>query len=493
MLLPIVAMTVMLVVGCTGELLGDKLPIEHSEVMLSLTTRAGEDINASENESVVKTLRLMIFNSEGIQIKNAFYGETSLEGLNTKGGTFTATARLQRDLGQIKVCLIANEPDSWKLGRTDSKVSYAVLSNLTIHYSRDFDFIDNNGNSDDLNLYISPTDHFLMYAETTFYFTAGNTMVAGVLPLYRTAAKVTLTLAYDRLQGVDYDNGEDFVVKSAFIQNQPIYSHLLAGAYENDEFFPAAGKPLVYDLETKVTHPVTFYIPEYYLSAEAFGSELNTFIELLGEYTTAGGLKVPIVYKIPLGEGAQKIVSDGDYIPTIDDYSVVRNHHYAVNGRITKLGKKEGVQAKISILPWKAGADIEVDTHAPYLNVSEIALKQTILAVDRNVSNKVFFWSNQPHEQIALGAVATTFYDQNGLKIDIYALPAMYHPLISVEMIRYAASDSPNSVENNGHIAVNVQLPAVIGWSKFIVAFYVKAGNLKRHITITYSTPISSL
>lgn len=482
-------MAAMLVVGCTGELSTDELPAEHSGVMLSLTTRAGENINSSGNESVVKTLRLMIFNSEGIQIKNAYYGETSLEGLKTAVGTFTVATRLPRDLGQIKVCLIANEPDSWDLGSTTNKVSYTALSNLTIHYSRDFDFIGNNGNNDDLNLYLPPANYFLMVAETTLRFTAGDTAVAGVLPLYRTVAKVTLALAYDKVQGVDYDNGETFVLKSAFIQNQPIYSHLLAKAYSNDEFFPTAGKPLVYDADTKSTRPVMFYLPEHYLSAEAFESNLNTFIELLGEYTTTGGLKIPIIYRIPLGEGAQKIVTGNGYTPVIDDYSVVRNHHYVVNGRITKLGEKEGIQAKVSILPWKDGGEIEIEDRAPYLNVSEIALERTALAAGQEVSDKLFFWSNQPQEQIVHKVVATTFYDRDGLETDIFALPPMYHPLIEVEMIKYAASgSSTNFFENNGHIAVNVQLPAIIGWSKLIVTFYVKAGSLKRQIMITYTT-----
>lgn len=481
-LLQVPVLLMILVAGCTKEQITDELPTEYNSVMLSLTTRAGENTLSSENERTIRALRLMIFNSEGVQVKNSYYEGASLNGLKKEIGTFSLTERLPRDLGQIKVCLIANEPSSWNLGRNSNKVSYVILSNLAIDYNHDFNFINNNGNSDDLNLYLSPDDCFLMYAETSINFVAGDVSIAETLPLIRTAAKVTLTLGYDNLLDVDYNNGEDFVLKNASISNQPVYSYLFANAYNNDQFFSTAPKILEYNPETKATRPITFYIPEYYLSAETFAADLITCIEVQGEYTTRG-IKIPVVYKIPLGDRVQKIFADNNYTPVIGDYSISRNHHYVVDGRITKLGEKDGMQAKISIAPWIDGGSVEVESSAPYLNVSEIALQRTVSLVKTDISDKIFFWSNQPQSQIMLEPFTATYYDTDGKKIEISQDSS---PQIDAEIIKYSEANGSNFFENNGYVTINVKLPSSITWAKLIVTFYIKAGSLKRQITITY-------
>ncbi len=476
------------IVGCTREMSQDEPFTGNDNIMLSLSTRTGDIDTGSGNENIIKTLRLMVFNSSGIQIANSFYEETLLEELkNSDGKTFTLTERLPHNLGQIKVCLIANEPQSWDLGSMVSKISYTILCNLTIHYFREFDFISNNGNMNDLNLHISPNDYFLMYTETAVNFIAGNVSIAEVLPLKRTVAKVTLTLGHDRLNDVDYDNGEDFTLKSVSIQNQPIYSHLFAAEYNNDEFFSTAYQSLEYNPNTKITQPVTFYIPEYYLSAVAFKNNLFSYIEVLGEYTT-GGIKTPIIYKIPLGEEVQKIYTETNYTPSINDYNVVRNHHYVVNGRITRLGEKDGLQVRISIIPWTNGDNIDINTPSPYLNVSEIALDKNISLTVPDISDKIFFWTNQPQDQITLIPGTITYYDMDGLPMDVSSLPEESRPIIDMDIIKYSVSGNGNNFfENNGHIAVNVHLPVTIAWKKLVLAFHVKAGNLKRSITITYT------
>lgn len=478
----------MLVVGCTKEPLTDELPSENNSVMLSLSTRASEKNVGSGNESTIQTLRMMIFNSGGVQIANSYYEGVSLEGLKGDGGIYTVTERLPRDLGQIKVCLIANEPSSWDLGRTTNKVSYTVLSNLTIRYDRDFDFIGNNGNNDDLNLHISPDDYFLMYVETAVRFVAGDVSLTEVLPLKRTVAKVSLTLRYDRLLDVDYDSGEDFALKSVSIQNQPIYSYFFTKMYDDDALFSTAYQSLEYDPINKATRTVVFYIPEYYLSAETFNTGLFTYIEVLGELT-AGGVKTSVVYKIPLGEGVQKVYADNSYVPTISDYTIVRNHHYVVDGRITKLGEKEGIQAKISIAPWLDGGKVDVEDGAPYLNVSDIALNQTVYSSVPDVSDKVFFWSNQPQSLITLTPTNTVYYDSSGLEVDVSGFPADKLPLIDANMIKYSTEiNGSNFFENNGHVVIDVKLPSDIRWNKLVVTFQILAGNLKRQVTLTYIT-----
>lgn len=489
MLQVILVMMVLCITGCTNEFLSDEQLAGREKVILSLTTRADNTTTGSGNETVVNTLRLMIFNSSGAQIANSYYDKTLLDELRSSDGkTFTLTERLPRDAGQIKICLIANEPLNWNLGRTAGQLSYNVLTNMTVHYLNDFDFINNNGNVDDLNLYISPTDYFLMYAETAVNFVAGDMSIADVLPLKRTAAKVTLTLGYDGLTDVDYDNGEDFEVKSVSIQNQPIYSHLFAAAYDNDECFSTAYQSLEYDKVTKVTQPVVFYIPEYYLSSEAYSSNLFTYIEVLGEYTS-GGVKMPITYKIPLGDGVQKIYTESNYTPSIGDYSVVRNHHYVVNARITKLGEKDGLQAQISIIPWADGGNVDVDASAPYLNVSDITQERTVFSAVPDINDKIFFWTNQPQSLIVLTPVTATYYDAGGSTMDISGLAQEFLPVIDVNMIKYSIPVNGNNFfENNGHVDVNVHLPATVVWSKLVLSFQVKAGNLKRLITITYRT-----
>lgn len=476
------------VVGCTNELLTDELPSNTNSVILSLNTRADLNNAGSGNESVIKTLRLMVFNSVGVQVANSYYEGTSLDDLKGDGGIYTVTERLPRDLGQVKVCLIANEPISWDLGRTANKVTYTVLNNLTIRYDRDYDFINNNGNSDDLNLYISPDDYFLMYAETAVNFVAGDVSLAEVLALKRTVSKVTLTLRYDRLLDVDYDNGEDFVLKSVSIQNQPVFSNFFAKVYNNDEYLSTAYQPLVYDPVDKITKAVVFYIPEYYLSAGAFNTKLFTYIEVLGEYI-AGNTKVPVLYKIPLGEGVQKIYMDDSYSPTINDYSIVRNHHYVVDGRVTKLGEKEGIQAKISIAPWVDGGKVDVEDGAPYLNVSDITLEQTVYSSVPDVSNSIFYWSNQPQNLIMLTPVKTVFYDSNGLEVNISGYPVEYLPQLDVSLVKYSlVVNSDGFFENNGHVTIHVKFPSDILWKKLMVTFHIQAGNLKRQVTITYIT-----
>lgn len=484
----LVVIIVMSVVGCTKELLTDELPSEYNGVMLSLFTRANERNAGSGNESTIKTLRLMVFNSGGVQIANSYYEGASLEGLKGDGEIYTVTERLPRDLGQVKVCLIANEPSSWDLGRTINKVSYTVLNNLTIRYDRDFDFIGNNSNNDDLNLHISPDDYFLMYVETAVSFVAGDVSLTEVLPLKRTVAKVSLTLSYDRLLDVDYDNGEDFALKSVSIQNQPIYSYFFGRMYDGDALFSTAYQSLEYDPTNKATRTVAFYIPEYYLSAESFNTRLYTYIEVLGEYTT-GGVRIPVVYKIPLGEGVQKMYTDGSYVPIISDYSIVRNHHYIVDGKVTKLGEKEGFQAKISIAPWVDGGNVDVDDSAPYLNVSDIVLNQTVYSSVPDVSNKIFFWSNQPQNLITITPVNTVYYDSGGLEVNVSGFPADLLPLISVNLIKYSTEiNGSNFFENNGHVIIDVKLPSYIMWNKLVVTFQIQAGNLKRHVTLTYIT-----
>lgn len=487
---PVLLMSSLWIIGCTAEFLQEDKPVtERDNAVLSLSTRIGDITAGSGNENIVKTLRLMVFNSAGAQIANTYYEETLLEELkNGDGKTFTLTQRLPRDLGQINVCLIANEPQSWDLGRTTDKVSYIVLQNLTIHYLQNFDFINNNGNVDDLNLYVSPDDYFLMYVETATNFIAGNMSITDVLQLKRTAAKVTLVLGYDRLSDVNYDNGEDFELKSVSIQNQPLYSFLFGATYDSDEFFSSAYQVLVYKQDTKVTEPVSFYIPEHYLSENAFNSNLKTYIEVLGEYTT-GGIKVPVIYKIPLGEGVQKIYTMPNYTPSIEDYTIVRNHHYTVNGKITRLGEKDGLQAQISILPWVDGGNIEVDTPAPYLNVSDIALKRTISSAEPDISDKIFFWTNQPQDQLTFTPATVTYYEADGLPLDLSGLSPELLPLVGMDMVKYSVSGNPgNFFENNGHVTVNVHLPQTILWRKLVLTFHVKAGNLKRLIRITYHT-----
>lgn len=481
---------VVLVVGCTKELLTDELPSEHNSVMLSVSTRAGERNAGSGNESTIKTLRLLVFNSGGAQVANSYYEGASLADLEVGGGKYTVTERLPRDLGPIKVCLIANEPSSWNLGRTTGKVSYVILNNLIIRYDLDFDFIGNNGNNDDLNLYISPDDYFLMYVETAVNFVAGDVSLTEELKLKRTMAKVTLTLGYDRLLDVDYDSGEDFVLKSVSIQNQPIYSHFFAKVYDNDALFSTAYQSLEYDATSKTTQPVVFYIPEYYLSVEAFDSQLFTYIEILGEYTS-GGVKIPIVYKIPLGEEVQNIYKDNSYVPIITDYSIVRNHHYIVDGKITKLGEKEGVQAKISIAPWQDGGKVDVDDNAPYLNVSDIALNQIVFSSVPDVSSKIFFWSNQPQNLITLTPISTVYYDSSDLEMNVSGFPSDNLPVIDTNMIKYSTEiNADYFFENNGHVVIDVKLPSSIMWSKFVVTFQIQAGNLKRKVALTYITGV---
>lgn len=481
-----------LLIGCSEE---DGIePSEFDTAKLMIVTKAGGDDPGEEKERLVKTLRLMIFDASGDFIKSFYYSGADLENaLKVEGGVYTITERLQKNLGPIKIVLVANEPSTWGLS---GGITYSQLKDLKIQYDDGhFNFIGSNGVYNDMNLYVSPDDYFLMFTETSVHFGTGNVEIFDALELERTAAKVTLVLQYNDFVPLD----ETFVLKRVAIHNQPIYSLLAGQVYNNDdELLPTSYVPFSmlrsaagYIHETR---PIVFYIPEYYLSQEAFASDVYTYIEVVGEYTRSGSnLPVIVTYRIPLGEGVQRIfdASPGNpYIPQRSDYTIQRNHHYIVNGVLSKLGEIDGIQIEIAVKGWEDGGTIDVDNPAPYLNVSEIALERYISQNRLNFNDSIFFWSNQPMDDISLELIGCDVITQSGTVRPFNTLFGLEGSSYDVNMKKYA-SGSTGFYQNNGYVMVNLNVDAYdflqgLLFQRIDLMFYVRAGNLKRRITVSY-------
>ena len=492
-MLLILILPVVLIASCTNDIASENELTDANSAVLTILTRTGNnDDPGLESERIVKKLRMIVFNSSGNQVGTFYYSGTELENaLKTNGGTYSITERFPKNLGQMRVCLIANEPASWNLGRPGG-ITYGLLENKMISYTDDYDFINNNNNSDDLNLYISANDYFLMNAEKTVNFGSGNITLGYELPLERTVAKVTVAFSYDQIVGVNFDNGDSFLLKNVSIQNQPIYSHLYNKEYSSDTYFPTSYKNIVSNngTGTKITtDSIVFYIPEHYLSDDAFNADLYTYIEVLAEHVS-GGVAMPVTYRIPLGEGVQNIFDDAAYSPQKADYSIVRNHHYIVNGTITKLGEKDGVQANVQIQSWKTGDNIVINKPTPYLNVSDINLQREVSVLQPAVKDQIYFWSNQPQDSITVENITAKCYNANGDQIGdlAYFLGLSPNNSLNIQKISYLPTTNAKVFfENNGYVDVDLNSQHMPS-GRLEVTFYLRAGNLKRKINITYKT-----
>lgn len=491
------ALSLMLLLwGCAKE--SEIAPSDVAEELatLSVSTRTGEtDAHIAEAESTVKTLRLMVFNSSGDQVFNKQYaaGAGNPEDiLKAPGGVYHILERLPKNIGAIKICLIANERSRWNLGRTTNKVTYALLKAKVIDFGADYADLVNSGNN---NLDVVPGDgNFVMFAETSETFGENGASIVAPVPLIRTVAKVTLNLVFDlsNIVGLDYAAGDNLTFQHASIQHQPLESYLNGTtAYVEDVFMPTSPQPLhaVNTLGTRYEiDPVVFYIPEHLLSEASYAGGTHTYIQLAATYTTALGVSMQVSYRVPLGNGMQKLFTDANYLPTKTDYTISRNTHYMVNGTVNKIGEQDGVQLNLSIQAWD---EVEIDAakFEPYLNVSDLYLNLAYADFTVNQSDRLYFWSNMPQAELSVEEVLYTVYDGNpstGGQL-LGDLATIYASAVStVAMTKYAPVVNLDYVENNGHVDLELNVGTGIGTNWIVADFKVRAGKLRRSIRVVY-------
>ena len=493
-------LSLILLSGCMQEELPDTEMNEGDKAVLSLMTRVGGTGTAeSDEERIVNTLRLMVFNQSGVLAYNKLYTDVN-NILKEKDGIFYIRERLPKTLENIKICLIANECLSWDLNDGKNEyggvLTYTQLKDKYIDFSRDYDHFFSES-MDNMDIY-QGNGNFVMFAEASTPFGQGGETVDVPLALVRMVAKVTMSLSFDltAISGVNYEAGDRLVLNYASIINQPLESYLTPKTYQLEEsiFLSTSTKQLntVKEASTAyTTQPVTFYIPEHLLSEVSFGEKDYTYIQIVGTYISAGGVDMLVSYKVPLGNGVQKIFSNASYTPVAKDYNIERNHHYIVNGKITKLGEFDGLELKLSIVDWGKGEDIEVERPAPYLNVSEIDWGVGLAAddaifVDAVRTDNVFFWTNQPNESIRIEEVEWNVYKADGQLVadlmDVYP-----DAPVSCMLYKYTAGGD-YFFENNGYVKLDFSLPGFDMIDHRIeCSFKICAGSLKRRVKVVYS------
>lgn len=497
----LIMLLMVLLAGCAqDEYLGFGEMSEESEAILTIATRGSEvESGSTEEERVVNTLRLMVFAEDGSLVLNKQYLNVN-DVLKQEGGIYYIRERLSQSLTQLKICLVANERSRWRLGRAandpDGPITYTRLKAKYIDYNGDYDdFV--NASLESLDIYPG-NGNFVMFGETTTAFGPAGATLTQPIGLVRLVAKVTMTLTYDlaQIENLSVVAGETFKLNYAYIKNQPVESYVTSKPYvsENEIFLLTSSKTLDVNKDAISatlyrTVPIVFYIPEYYLSATGFASDMFTSISVVGTYSPGAGIELPISYTIPLGEGVQQIFKNSSYQPVANDYSIIRNHHYMVDGKIKRLGEFDGVKLQLSIAEWSTGDTITIDRPAPYLNVSEIYSNFNLEADDEAFTDmrtdRIYFWTNQPKDEIEVENFSCNVYDNANLLLgDI----TQYYPDVDVAWTLYKnGSNEAGFFENNGYVGIGLAFNGTeMNSNRIECTFRLRSGNLRRNVVINY-------
>lgn len=379
-------------IGCAKEI--DIKPDTADENMATLiiqtkTLDITSEIAAAER--IVKKLRLMVFDEYGVQVFNRLYIDPETISQN-EGNIYSIRERLPKTLGNIRICLVANEFSSWNLGRTTNKVTYTMLQNKVLNFERDCPDLFS-GNNMDINI---GDGNCLMFSDAgAYYFGENGVQIATPVELVRTLAKISLTLSYDQnnFAGINFTGGERFELIKASVHHQPVESYLTPAVYNYDNFISSTAKPFSYDSNniTPTTNTLTFYIPEHLISTENMILGQYTLLQVWGRYVKSNGLPLDVSYHIPIGNGVQKLYDGkGLFIKDLNtaDLTITRNTHYVFTGTINKLGELDGLQLYLQVKDWEDGGYIDVEHPAPWLNVSDIVV---------TAPAQIYFWSNTPN------------------------------------------------------------------------------------------------
>lgn len=485
--------------GCSpadSDMLADKEKSDTDEIELTVLTKLRDVSQDIESERMVRTLRLIIFDQAGNIVFNKQYLDAG-EALTQENGSFRIHERIPGGLDAVQICLIANEPLRWKLDRKaddpDGPITYQRLKNKTIDYTQDYKGIISEPSGRFMDISILESG-IIMFAEKNVTLVKGSSMLFIPLDLVRTLAKVMLTLSYDQsdLAGVDFENGDSFVLSSAAVDHQPVLSFLTPKIYdsENNPQLSSQSIELLSESGNSVvkTKPLIFYIPEHILSAESIKEGGFTHLNILGQFTPSGGTPIVVRYTIPLGDGMQKSFTNPGYIPSKEDYAITRNHYYKVEGIIRKLGEFDGVTLSCRVADWSSGEIIDINRPAPYLNVSEIYSDIELTAEDLSFTgvrtDKLFYWTNQQQSYLHIEDLIVDVYqgDENKGALSLCFPGAQ----MNCTLKKYT-TDSDGFFENNGCIQLDLSLPETdLSGCRIEVSFKLRAANLTRSIKIIY-------
>ena len=460
---------------------------------LVISAKASEP--GTDAENAIRTLRLFVFSTDdGTMLLNKMYKTADAaadvpQGSYTyfvnQGGAYRISEMLPKQ--NINVMLLANE-------------TAAMDGDYTMDQVRDFQlrYYNQYGSTDVMDVKITGTDngadnrgYVPMFTEigelSLFQWNAGNGRIVD-MPLKRNLAKVALKLEAGAINDPAFQVGRDKItIKSASVVRIPQFSYVgdVSLTYAGP-LISSATKTFSQPIETdgtttgQTTDQLTFYVPEYVIAQDYADNGQYTYIQVNAEYYSADtGETISSVYKIPLGNGVNKLYDASAPADlkdlTREDFVVSRNTLYNVQATVSSKGTLQVFQVTVGIEPWTAGEDVNVDSDTPLLNVSN-------LSVDMSASKvRVYFWTNQANSYIEAAGKknATADFDVNTVFSDLSGTAGANTGNFHI----YAAGED-KQYPYNGYIDLRFADAATYSGDSDIYTLMLNAGGLRRSISV---------
>lgn len=468
-------------------------PIASEQSPLMISTRAlSEGTNV---ENALRTLRLVIFQSDGALLVNNKYN-TADAGSQPPTGTYdyflkTGDSYLFSKMlpkVSIRVYLVANEMRSLDGIRSEEEIEKARL-NYNTRYTNEqgaMDIvIDNQPTADYPNRGYIP-----MYAKsgllTPHQWSTSNQQEVQ-MPLVRALAKVVLQLKSGTMtEGALTHPDDKLTVNSASLMHVPTSCLLGDPSMVYDETLVSAATrnfvtPLVITNSTgadQTSDQLTFYLPEYIISQAGVDAKEYTYVQINATYHSGDtGEDIHSTYRIPIGDGVDKLYPGNRDVSTLTraDLTVSRNSLYNIEATVTTKGKLEIYQIETKITDWADPIGIDGDINTPVLNVTSTQVNMSAQTV------KVHFWTNQsmPYiEESGTEGTGQTAIKVNELFNDLHADPG-----ISTTHFKLFADAENNYLPYNGYIEFQFKEEGHYIVNQ-VYTVTLCAGKLKRVLTV---------
>lgn len=349
----------------------DSLAADKVNVRFAVTgTRAGE---GTENE--IADLRMIDFCSDGKVYNWMLYN-------NGMSGVGLSDIAMALPVGTHKMYFIANgEARGGLLSKALAGVANEnELSDIMISYKESL------RDAESLSTPLLMTCEM----EKTWGNEAMGTVVVLSVELIHTCVKVSYELKFDNSDvSAEELRGKHFQLTSLQFKNLAQSSDLWSSSSFTGDPVEAAAQTIINDgqfAQDTWTYTGVAYIPEYiYESITSY-----SYLEIIGKVI---GSRINSTYRVQLtGTTANP-----------DELITPRGTEYLIAGQIKGLGERDGIEAKVTVVPWTTKS-VSVSTGEYRLDVSK-----TIFDITSDKSDTLYYTSSAPSVRFSLDNELCTY------------------------------------------------------------------------------------